>query len=574
VIRLTRSLRARFALAAIFLPLVAFSLAAPTAAQNAPGRFLYVLDHNETENRIWGFSAAPNGAIAPLSWESRGTGGVGGSAIYSGGTYLVADTQGRFLFASNNQSATIGAFRVDLASGALTPVPGSPFAASVAPGVGIPLAVTSDDDFLIAGGTTTGAIAVFAIGDDGRLTKAPGSPYTYGAPGVASDMALSPDGRFVAIALLDASAVALLSLDPSGRLAPAPGSLFFLDELTLPLGLEFGSNGDKLYVTASPLDPALEIEILDVAADGRITESPASPFTLPQSVVAESTRRSPDGTLLFVSDSGAPGVTVLRIAENGGLSLQSSVDFPPDTPWANDLVTDRDGKLLVAPGVAGGVSVYSIGGSGGLAPVAGSPFFLKPRGVLLSSVVVPPPSPRAEIGCASNVRIGASLVDEGQIGAIVDYAQPTIENCPSAVVTCTPESGGFFPAGVTEVTCTAEDACGEPLSCGFRVTVTLPTAVCATDGATNDSFVVVVDQTSPLYGAWSYRVAATGQSFAGRATIAKNTATKFAVKQKGAGIKLKVKGKPTTGALTVTLTIDGRTYRLSGTSAFDGSACP
>jgi hypothetical protein len=59
-------------------------------------------------------------------------------------------------------------------------------------------------------------------------------------------------------------------------------------------------------------------------------------------------------------------------------------------------------------------------------------------------------------------------------GALVNYSVPTAASacCPGPVtVTCEPPPGGLFPIGVTPVTCTAVDSCGNTTICTFTVTV-------------------------------------------------------------------------------------------------------
>jgi len=58
-------------------------------------------------------------------------------------------------------------------------------------------------------------------------------------------------------------------------------------------------------------------------------------------------------------------------------------------------------------------------------------------------------------------------------GAVVNYPAPTAVDDfdRSPAVSCLPPSGSLFPVGVTVVTCTAEDDCGNTTNCVFTVTV-------------------------------------------------------------------------------------------------------
>jgi hypothetical protein len=71
--------------------------------------------------------------------------------------------------------------------------------------------------------------------------------------------------------------------------------------------------------------------------------------------------------------------------------------------------------------------------------------------------------------CPMNVSTNTAA---GQCSALVTYATPTaMDNCPGAMVVCSPASGSTFARGVTTVTCTATDASNNTASCSFTVTV-------------------------------------------------------------------------------------------------------
>ncbi len=77
--------------------------------------------------------------------------------------------------------------------------------------------------------------------------------------------------------------------------------------------------------------------------------------------------------------------------------------------------------------------------------------------------------------CPANIVQAADADSAGGCGgAFVSFTEPTaMDNCdPAPVVVCSPASGSFFPVGVTPVTCTATDACGNVSSCMFTVEVT------------------------------------------------------------------------------------------------------
>ncbi len=71
--------------------------------------------------------------------------------------------------------------------------------------------------------------------------------------------------------------------------------------------------------------------------------------------------------------------------------------------------------------------------------------------------------------CPANVTVTTPL---GSCNATVNYNLTATDNCAGAVsITNVPASGSSFPLGVTTVTSTATDGCGNSSSCTFTVTV-------------------------------------------------------------------------------------------------------
>src|SRR5262245_65857531 len=63
----------------------------------------------------------------------------------------------------------------------------------------------------------------------------------------------------------------------------------------------------------------------------------------------------------------------------------------------------------------------------------------------------------------------------------VVYGTPsTIGGASPVATTCTPQSGGLFPVGMTTVMCTATDTRQRTDSCSFGVTVQRPAVIAAT----------------------------------------------------------------------------------------------
>ncbi len=94
-------------------------------------------------------------------------------------------------------------------------------------------------------------------------------------------------------------------------------------------------------------------------------------------------------------------------------------------------------------------------------------------------------NPPPVITCPANITAVAPA--PGNTTVPVSYPAPTVtDNCPGAMVACSPPSGSNFPLGVTTVNCTATDSGGATASCSFTVTVW---DVCIQDDRTGDFLV-------------------------------------------------------------------------------------
>jgi 6-phosphogluconolactonase (cycloisomerase 2 family) len=136
------------------------------------------------------------------------------------------DPSGRFLYVTllNDSNGSIFAYTINSANGALSPVPGSPFA-TVANGQPQFLAVHPSGKFLYAGLDGPSAVAAFAIRANGALAPVAGSPFPTGnfPLGLAVDRA----GRFLYTADTGAGTISAFAVDQnSGALSALSGSPF------------------------------------------------------------------------------------------------------------------------------------------------------------------------------------------------------------------------------------------------------------------------------------------------------------------------------------------------------------
>jgi 6-phosphogluconolactonase len=207
------------------------------------GKFLYSPDG--TSNSIAGFTIdGTSGALAPIPGSPFPTG--------IAPVQVVVHSSGKFLYVSdsNDPQAGISAFTIDSSTGALTPITGSPFGSGVN---AYGLAMDSSGKFLFAVEPLVSEISAFTIDSStGILTPVAGSPFSIGGNFnfvIAWSITISPSGQFLyALGSVDGGIFAF-NIDPnSGALTPNAGSPFNIEIVAYMSAMSFDPSGKFLYV--------------------------------------------------------------------------------------------------------------------------------------------------------------------------------------------------------------------------------------------------------------------------------------------------------------------------------------
>jgi len=199
---------------------------------------------------------------------------------------------------------------------------------------------------------TTKSLGEFVIGT-ATLTAVSGSPVVLAAQPLAE--VVTPDGSLSAPstgAVQNAVTAASLAVSPDGQW------LIALDSFTQQLDI-YQINSSTGALTAQANSPAIYS-----LANGAGTWQPSM------------VRVSPDGTLIFAA-LGTAGDAVFTFNTSTGLAAQSQslVNVNASTGDYGLTVDPKTAYLYIArSGTSGGVAVYSIGTSGALNSVTGSPF--------------------------------------------------------------------------------------------------------------------------------------------------------------------------------------------------------
>ncbi len=200
---------------------------------------------------------------------------------------LAIDPFGRFLYVANAGTHDVAGFKIDPSTGALSPVPNSPFAVNANT---LGLAVDPTGRFLYASGFDinsagyAGTVVGFAINlRNGSLTPVAGSPYTCGS--LPNTVAIDPRGRFLYVVnQANISSTGTFSATGSvhafrmnllnGSLTPVPGSPF--EAGSQPLSMAIDLTGRFAYVANNASDNISAYRIGHLS--GALEPLPGSPF--------------------------------------------------------------------------------------------------------------------------------------------------------------------------------------------------------------------------------------------------------------------------------------------------------
>jgi hypothetical protein len=150
---------------------------------------------------------------------------------------------GKLLAVANHASNTISMFEVH-DSGALTRVPGSPFATGKKPSS---IAFSQNGALLADANTGAQTASVYSVSDSGALAPVRGSPFPTASD--PSALAFDPSGPLLAVTNLSANSVSVFSVPPSGRAWPVESSPFSVNPASGPVAASFTPNG-RLLATA------------------------------------------------------------------------------------------------------------------------------------------------------------------------------------------------------------------------------------------------------------------------------------------------------------------------------------
>jgi 6-phosphogluconolactonase len=339
-------------------------LACGTPPQYTP--FLYA---TTTSNQILGFSVASTGALTPIASSagpanSQSTAGVYGALLFAdsssnqvvvesitmqtgaltptpgspftlgsagGPNSITVGPSGQNLYATETNGTIVGYNAPDPGPTTITALPGSPYAAGIAPTqmafAGNPGALYASDS-----GDPNGGILAFAIASNGSLSPIAGSPFATApnaGPSYLLSTANSTGNQFLFVSLSNASQIAGFNIDTTtGALTPIPGSPFTSGKG--PGILINGPTANELLVINTGDHT---VEAFNIAANGMLTPigSPVAVGTASSGMVF-GPEQTQSNSQLYTADTAASSIEIVNVDNSSGAISAGgtvSVSSPP-----------------------------------------------------------------------------------------------------------------------------------------------------------------------------------------------------------------------------------------------------
>ncbi len=327
--------------------------------------FAYVT--NVADNTLSAYSIdATTGALAAIGTPTA-TGvspyaTVGVETYYSGVLAFMYPKQ-FVVFVGNEGSNDVSAFAVNNTTGALTAVPGSPFAAGTDPKA---MALYGSGALYVANAGSNNVSAYSIDQDTGALAPLSPGPSTIATGKSPTSVVVVPGASVVYVANHGGSNdISAFSID----LTPVPGSPF--PASGNPLSLAVGGGGKFLY-TANPdaTNPSISGFSIDPTS-GALSPLNGSPFPLP---VSHYMATDQTGTYLYVT-SGANIVGYGIDATTGALTPLPEFPVAAGANAYSVSVDPTNQFLYVTNDGAANIAGFRLDAStGALTPMSGSPF--------------------------------------------------------------------------------------------------------------------------------------------------------------------------------------------------------
>jgi 6-phosphogluconolactonase len=350
---------------------------------------VYVNNNTAPINSISGFDRHSDGSLTPIPGSPFPIGGAGTGMVLGSQGALQMSGDGHYLLAVDAGSNEISVVRIQK-DGRLQPVETSP----VSSGGKMPVSIAVHDRWVYVANAGPGGsnYTGFKLNPGGHLHPLKNSTFALPDEAMPGDVLFSPDGSHLVGMRVGPDAgpsyIDSFTVGDHGRLTPAPGSPFMPQGIG-PFGSEFRpTDSSQLFVSIAHDGPTKgSVSAYNVASNGAFTPVTGSPVANQQTGTCW-VEISHDGRYLFAVNTGTPSISRYQIGANGSLTLLGNTPFqrPMELRPFDVRISPDDAYLYVVDAGAAAVSVFSVRG-GDLTEMSSSPVSL-PAGVTPFGIVV------------------------------------------------------------------------------------------------------------------------------------------------------------------------------------------
>jgi 6-phosphogluconolactonase (cycloisomerase 2 family) len=313
----------------------------PTPTPGPGSSFVYTA--NAGGNSISAFSNDTTGGLTPLA---------GSPFAFAGGPFGIAATpNGKFLYVSSFQNASVTAFSINATTGALTALTCPAAVTGTQP---LRIAITPAGTFLYTSDQQPGGVSEFSIDANSGCLTSLGS---IASDAIARDLTIDRTGNFLYV-VTSGGGVDTYSIAATGLLTRL-ATEGFNDNTTTMNSVKASPTADLLLATDSGNTNAVFGLLINT-----VTGSLAQATAVPQGSGPSAVAFNPAGTFAYVANTTSNSISVNAVTSGGGITPGNPV---PDSTGPLALATDKSGQFLyVANNGSSNVSVFKINTDGTL----------------------------------------------------------------------------------------------------------------------------------------------------------------------------------------------------------------
>lgn len=342
----------------------------PAAVSLAPnGKFAFSASDNGTKIHAFTIDQT-SGQLKEVAGSPFSTGFATGSAYPD----IAVDAASAHLYLASAGDGKVAGFSIDQTTGALTALPGSPYA-SGANASGIPAFSPDGKHLYVVDDNATGGVFGYTIAADGSLSPISTTPFPSGPNPYW--ISFTPDGKFAYVSNNGNNTLSAYSVNATTGALTANPTPVTVDGH--PKDLTVDAAGTHLYVPVSNDPAAGAVDAFTINADGTLTAVAGGPW--PVGIGPKYVTVDPTGRFAYVASAGTNGTGVYGFSINsttGALTAITGSPFDVATAGTEPqfVTVDPSGKFAYTANQGKGtVSGFTIDQTtGALTAVSGSPY--------------------------------------------------------------------------------------------------------------------------------------------------------------------------------------------------------